>query len=81
MPKLEINGARLWYDVQGDGQPLFCIGGLVLVSDQYAFTTPILSKKFKVINFDMRGIARSAPLPALNYREYQEQAEDIKGLS
>lgn len=80
MPKLEVNGAGLWYDVQGDGEPLFCIGGMVLVSDQYAFTTPILAKKFKVINFDMRGIARSAPLPSLNYREYPEQCEDVIGI-
>jgi pimeloyl-ACP methyl ester carboxylesterase len=80
MPKIEINGARLWYDVQGDGQPLFCIGGMALVSDQYAFTTPILAKNFKVINFDIRGVGKSAPLPSLNYREYQEQAEDVKGI-
>ena len=80
MSKIEVNGAQLWYDVQGEGEPLFCIGGMVLVSNQYDFTTPILAKSCKVINYDIRGVGKSAPLPALNYRDYSEQAEDVIGI-
>jgi len=80
MSKVEINGAKLWYDVQGEGEPLFCIGGMALVSNQYDFTTPILAKSCKVINYDIRGVGKSAPPPPLNYRDYSEQAEDVKGI-
>jgi pimeloyl-ACP methyl ester carboxylesterase len=53
---------------------------MVLVSNQYDFTTPILAKSCKVINYDVRGVGKSAPLPTLNYRDYSEQAEDVKGI-
>lgn len=49
-----------------------------LVSNQYDFTTPIPAKSCKVINYDIRGIGKSAPPPPLNYRHYSEQAEDVK---
>lgn len=80
MAEIEVNGAKLWYDVQGDGEPLFCIGGMVLVSNQFDFVTPLLSKSCKVINYDVRGVGKSAPVPRLNYRDYSEQAEDIKAI-
>jgi pimeloyl-ACP methyl ester carboxylesterase len=77
MPYIEANGAKLWYEVQGEGEPLFCIGGMALVSNQYDFTTPILVKSCQVINYDVRGVGKSAPPPPLNYRDYSEQAEDV----
>ncbi|MFH0814048.1 MAG: alpha/beta hydrolase [Pseudomonadota bacterium] len=80
MPYAEVNAAKLWYDVQGEGAPLFCIGGMGLVSNQYDFTTPILSKSCKVINYDIRGVGKSAPPPLLNYRDYSEQAEDVRAI-
>lgn len=80
MPKIKINGAELWYDIQGDGEPVFCIGGMILVSSQYDFVTPILSKSCKVINYDLRGVNKSAPVPSLNYRDFSEQAEDVRGI-
>lgn len=80
MPYIEANGAKLWYDIQGEGEPLFCIGGMALVSNQYDFTTPILSKSCKVINYDIRGVGKSAPPPALNYRDYSEQADDVLAI-
>lgn len=80
MPIVEANAAKLWYDVQGEGEPLFCIGGMALVSNQYDFVTPILAKSCKVINYDLRGVGKSAPPPLLNYRDYAEQAEDVKAV-
>ena len=80
MPTVEINGAKVWYDVQGEGEPLFCIGGMVLVSNQFDFVTPLLSEGCKVINYDVRGVGKSIPIPALNYRDYSEQAEDVRAI-
>jgi len=80
MPYIQVNGANLWYDIKGDGEPIFCIGGMGLVSDQYEFTTPILAKSCQVINYDIRGVGKSAPPPILNYRDYSEQAEDVKAI-
>lgn len=77
MPIIEANAAKLWYNVEGEGEPLFCIGGMGLVSNQYDFTTPLLTKKCKVINYDIRGVGKSSPPPKLNYRDYSEQCEDV----
>ena len=80
MPYAEVNAAKLWYDIQGEGPPIFCIGGMGLVTNQHDFITPILAKNCKVINYDIRGVGKSAPPPLLNYHDYSEQAEDVRAI-
>lgn len=77
MPTVNSNGATLWYEVTGDGEPIVCIGGMGLVSNQFDFVTPSLSEHAKVINWDLRGVGKSRPLPDVNYRDYADQAEDL----
>ncbi len=80
MPYIEANGARLWYESVGEGEPLFCIGGMALVSNQHDFMTPILKDHCQVINYDIRGVGKSAPPPLLNYTDYSEQAADVLAI-
>ena len=77
MPTIEANGAKLWYDVQGEGEPIIAIGGMALVSNQFDFCTPHLAEKAQVINFDLRGVGKSRPIPKLNYTDYADQADDV----
>ena len=35
MSELDVNGARLWYSVTGEGEAIVCIGGMALVSNQF----------------------------------------------
>jgi len=80
MPTIEANGANLWYDVQGEGEPIFCIGGMALVSNQFDFVTPILARDAMVINYDLRGVGRSRPIPRLNYNDYAHQSDDVLAI-
>jgi 3-oxoadipate enol-lactonase len=56
----EANGARLYYEVYGEGQPLLLIPGS---SSDHVFWTdevPVYAPEFKVIVFDPRGTAQSS---------------------
>jgi 3-oxoadipate enol-lactonase len=80
MPEINVNGAKLWYSVSGEGEAIVCIGGMALVSNQFDFCTPYLEKGAKVINVDLRGVGKSRPIPKLNYTDYADQADDILAL-
>lgn len=59
----EVNGIKLHYDVYGDGPPLLLIMGLGTPMWAWEPQVRDLSKDFKTIAFDNRGVGRS-PLPA-----------------
>lgn len=55
MPHVKSNGAKIWYDVVGQGEPLVLIGGGSLVHRQWDFVLPILRDHFRVVLYDQRG--------------------------
>ena len=59
MPVFENDGRRLYYEVQGDGDPLLCVTGLS--ADHFAWTlqVPPWSQSFKTIVFDNRDVGQS----------------------
>jgi len=61
---LDEGGRKVWYDVQGEGDPLALIGGSSLVHRQWDFMAPILRDHFKVILFDQRGAGLSDRRPS-----------------
>ena len=71
----EVNGARLYYEVAGQGHPLVLthegIGDSSMYDDQFgAFT-----QKYKTIRYDMRGFGQSSvPSAPFSY------SEDLYGL-
>jgi pimeloyl-ACP methyl ester carboxylesterase len=71
----EVNGAKLRYDVQGQGEPIVLIhsalGDLVSWDDQIAD----FSSRYKVVRYDVRGWGRSTG-PETGYAEY----EDLRAL-
>lgn len=52
-------GARIYWDEQGQGEPLLLIMGLGYPSDAWYRTRPVLAKKYRTIAFDNRGVGRS----------------------
>ncbi|MDX1991303.1 MAG: alpha/beta hydrolase [bacterium] len=71
----EVNGARLYYEVAGEGQPFLMVhAGIANKSmwdDQFAF----FAQQYKVVRYDMRGYGQSLPVAS----EYQRH-EDIRAL-
>ena len=78
MPHADVNGTRLFYEVSGEGQPVVQIHGSGFGRGNFATLTPLLSRSFRVIDYDMRGFGDSdAPV-----QEYSMElwADDLAGL-
>ena len=52
-------GARIYWDEVGQGEPLLLIMGLGFPSDAWHRTRPALSQKYRTIALDNRGVGRS----------------------
>lgn len=59
MPKVNVNGINIYYEIHGSGYPLILIRGLSSNADHWYCQVPAFSPHFSVITFDNRGIARS----------------------
>lgn len=59
MPKITVNGFNLYYEVEGDGEPLILVPGFASGHSLWSRQTPALSRNFRVITFDPRGIDES----------------------
>ena len=59
MAFIENQGARIYWDEQGKGEPVLLIMGLGYPSDMWCRTRPVLAEKYRVIALDNRGVGRS----------------------
>jgi pimeloyl-ACP methyl ester carboxylesterase len=59
MPEATVNGVRIWYQETCEGDPVVQIHGAGFGHFNVATATPILSKCFRCIDFDMRGYGLS----------------------
>ena len=59
MPHQTANGIKIYYEEQGQGEPLILINGLAFPMDLWFAQIRELSKDFRVIALDNRGIGRS----------------------
>jgi pimeloyl-ACP methyl ester carboxylesterase len=59
MPYIENQGAKIYWDEQGAGEPLLLLMGLAYPSDMWYRSRPMLAKQFRTIVIDNRGVARS----------------------
>jgi len=56
----DANGARLYYEVYGEGEPLLLIPGTGMNHLRWADQVPVYAREFKVIVFDPRGTGQSS---------------------
>lgn len=59
MPHQRVNGIQLYYEEHGEGFPLVLINGLAFPMDLWFMQIRELSRRFRVIAMDNRGIGRS----------------------
>ena len=76
---IEVNGARLFCDVQGEGEPLVLIhsglGHLGMWDDQM----PVFSQGYRVVRYDVRGWGRSQG-PLSGYSDHTDLRELLRQL-
>src|SRR5271170_2204181 len=65
MPFTENQGAKLYWDEQGSGEPLLLIMGLSYASNMWHRSRPGLAKKYRTIALDNRGIGQSDAPPGI----------------
>jgi pimeloyl-ACP methyl ester carboxylesterase len=78
LPITNANGIELYYEIHGEGEPLLLIMGLSLDSKSWFRTVPALSKHYKVIVFDNRGVGLSSK-PNTPY-SIELMAEDARAV-
>lgn len=59
MPKVTVNGLKLYYEIEGDGEPVVLIPGFAAGRWIWFKQTADLSRNFRVIIFDPRGVSAS----------------------
>lgn len=59
MPFVENQGAKLYWDEQGQGEPVLLIMGLGYPSALWHRTRPVLSQRFRTLALDNRGVGLS----------------------
>jgi pimeloyl-ACP methyl ester carboxylesterase len=65
MPFVENQGAKIYWDEQGSGQPLLLIEGLSYPSYMWHRTRPILAQTYRTIALDNRGVGQSDVPPGV----------------
>src|SRR6267142_4855618 len=59
MAFINNQGARIYWDEQGEGEPVLLIMGLGYPSDMWYRTRPLLDARYRTIALDNRGVGRS----------------------
>lgn len=78
MPRAQVNGIELYYEVHGQGAPVLLIAGFSADHHMYIPQLPSLAERFQCILFDNRGVGQSSQ-PEGPYTTRQ-LADDAAGL-
>lgn len=78
MPKVKVNDIDMYYEIHGEGEPLVLIMGLGGDYFRWFRILPLLSKNFKVITFDNRGVGKTDK-PDIPYT-MKMMSDDVAGL-
>jgi proline-specific peptidase len=78
MSFVDVNGIKICYEIQGEGEPLILVHGFGVKKEVWMCQFGPISEKFKVIRFDNRGAGKSDHPDELFTMEML--ADDIRGL-
>jgi pimeloyl-ACP methyl ester carboxylesterase len=70
MPYAKINGAKIYYEIDGKGDPLLLIHGVRGTLRNWEFVRPFIKKHFQTIMPDLRGHGRSTKLTDVSTVEF-----------
>lgn len=78
MSTVKVNDIDIYYEIHGDGEPLCLIPGLANDVSDLQVMIRLLSRKYRVIAFDNRGVGRTDK-PDIPY-SIEMMADDAAGL-
>jgi 3-oxoadipate enol-lactonase len=76
--RVDVNGAELYYDRRGAGEPMLWITGFTISSAVFEPVLPLYEGRFDCVLYDNRGSGRSRGRPALT--SMAQLAADAAGL-
>src|SRR3954469_23411111 len=79
MPFADLNGFKIHYDVQGEGDPLVCVHGLGCDRRAWALQIEPFSSQYRAVFFDNRDVGQSS-LATHDYTT-AEMAQDVLALA
>ncbi|MHA1944218.1 MAG: alpha/beta fold hydrolase, partial [Candidatus Thorarchaeota archaeon] len=59
MPVCKVNGINIYYEIHGEGEPVIFGNGVFSNTLGWVHQTPVFSKEYQVILYDMRGQGQS----------------------
>lgn len=78
MPKVNLNGIELFYEIKGIGEPLLLISGFLCDHTYWSLIMPYFTSQYQIIRIDNRGVGRSST-PDSPY-SLQQLAHDAAAL-
>ncbi len=80
MPKAKVNGIELYYELHGpeNADVLVLSNGVLMSTASWAFQTPVLSRRHRLLLYDCRGMWQSEHPPGPYTMEMH--ADDLAGL-
>ena len=80
MPRANVNGTELYYEIRGTGEPLLLIMGGSGDGGHFDAIADLLCDEFTVVTYDRRGNGRSPAPAGWTTTSPEEQADDAAGL-
>ena len=75
---IEVNDARIFYKIQGEGKPMVLIHGYPLSGELFARNRDALAENYQVITLDLRGYGMSdAPTVPASIEVYAKDVLDV----
>ena len=74
-----INGARIYYEVEGAGHPLVLIHGWPMSARMWDEQARVLKNYYQIIRYDRRGFGRSPGTPGAE-QSAEHDAQDLEAL-
>ena len=79
---VDVPGARLYYEMAGEGDPVLLLHGGLLDRRMWDGQFPVFAQHYQTIHYDMRCSGESQPLPsAESYVPYQDAYHLLQALS
>jgi proline iminopeptidase len=78
---VSVKGAQLWYESEGQGEPLILISGGP--GDSHSIFHPFFSRladQYRVIYFDAFGVGKSSRAKSAKEYTFERDVEDLEGL-